>query len=115
MFSNCTSLSPDLHNSILLPATATSKGCYAGMFNGCLSMDYGPEIDAKYSTNGEDFELMFFGASTLTRLTLPYMSAEEVIEIANYASIGIPDGNMVIIFSSDGVVVIGNDENSSGS
>ena len=79
-----------------LPATTLAYGCYAMMFNGCLSLTQAPELPAT-TLAGFCYYTMFSGCSSLTQA--PELPAGELVESCyaymfqgcswlNYVSVG---------------------------
>jgi hypothetical protein len=106
MFKGCTSLTQTPE----LPATTLARSCYSYMFESCTSLTQAPSI-AKIDYNQYN---MFYNAKNLKEITFTHMTTDEVVAIAEVASIGLPKG-LVMCYCTDGIVVIGAGDDSSGS
>ena len=132
MFYNCTSLT----QAPALPATTLADGCYRSMFGGCTSLTQSPTlpaitlaVDCYYDMFRDCTSLikapniakiddncnnMFYNTIKLEEITFTNMTTDEVVAIAKNACIGIPKGT-VICYCTDGVVIVGAGDDSSGS
>lgn len=75
LFKNCSGLTSA--ENLVLPATACTKACYSGMFDGCRSLTKAPSLPATVLGNGS-YNAMFAGCVSLTEApALPAMDLSE--------------------------------------
>ena len=110
MFSYCTSLA----QAPELPATTMAEVCYSYMFSGCSSLTQAPELPAT-TLASSCYSSMFYSTPNIQEITFNNLSTAVVVNIVTEMQLGVPYGQVVICYCSDGVVIINdNDGSSSG-